>query len=636
MKNIIKKDGVYWPSEELKKNTFPNNKDFYEIADKDPIKFWETLANDALIWWKPWKTAYKENFPFFRWFSGGKLNACYNSVDRHIIEGKKDKTAILWIPEPVKEKPIKLTYGQLYDQVNRFANVLKSLGVKKGDVVGVYLPLIPEVVITVLACARIGAIHSVVFSAFSSEALKARLIDGKSKVLITSDGYYRKGEKDELLTKVTEAIKGTKVKSVIVANRLNLKLKNRKFLAWKNLMKKAKPECQPAIMDSTDPLFILYTSGTTGKPKGVVHDTGGYLTQSYWTTRWNFDIKEDTIYWCTADIGWITGHTYMVYGPLLNGITSVMYEGLVNYPTPSRIWDIINQNKIDVLYTAPTAIRVFMASGDKWVKKCPSLRIIGTVGEPIDNKTWLWYFNNIGKQNCPVIDTWWQTESGGNLINALPGIGPFKPSFAGFNFPGTRHLVVDEKGKPVKDNTQGYLVQASPFFPGMLINIWRNPKKYKTYFKFGKYYFTGDGAIKTEHGFRIVGRIDDVMNVAGHRISTGELEDALYKHKGVSEAAIAPKPDKLRGQVPIAFVKLKRSTLPDDKTKKELLSTVVKFLGPTSKPHEIYFVTDLPKTRSGKIMRRIMRSLLDNEPVKGLQTLVNPKSVDEIRKILGK
>jgi len=399
-------------------------------------------------------------------------------------------------------------------------------------------------------------------------------------------------------------------------------------------MKNVSSLCIPTTMDAHDPLFILYTSGTTGKPKGVIHDTGGYLTQAYWTTRWNFAVKEKSIFWCTADIGWITGHTYMLYGPLLNGITTVMYEGLINYPTPSRIWDIINKNNIDILYTAPTAIRMLMAMGTKYVKNCPSLRILGTVGEPIDKKTWLWFFSIVGKQRCPVIDTWWQTESGGNLINALPGIGPFAPSIAGQSFPGTRHLIIDEKGKKVRDGTQGYLVQDSPFFPGMLIGVWRNPKRYNQYFKHKKYYFAGDGAIKTKHGFRIIGRIDDVLKVAGHRISTAELEDSIYKHKGVSECAIAPKPDKLRGEVPIAFVKLKSTIQKSEKTKKEIISTVVKYMGPTSKPHDVFFVSDLPKTRSGKIMRRIMRSLLSNQPVKGLTTLVNPQSVDEIKKLL--
>jgi len=574
-KPVFAKKSVFWPSPELKKTTFPNSEQFYKIADQDPVQFWEGLAY-ALTWKKLWDTPYKEKFPYYEWFSGGKLNASYNALDRHVLAGKRNKTALIFVPENTKKQSIKLSYGQLLNKVSRCANVLKKYGVKKGDVVAIYLPLMPEVVITVLACARIGAIHSVVFSAFSAEALKSRIIDGKAKILITSDMYSRKGKKIDLLQKAIAAIKKTPIKKVLVVKQSLKPLPSSTFVSLQKEMNKTKSKCLPTIMDSHDPLFVLYTSGTTGKPKGVIHDTGGYLTQAYWTTKWNFSVKENSIYWCTADIGWITGHTYMLYGPLLNGITTVIYEGLINYPTPSRIWDIINKNKIDILYTAPTAIRMLMAAGKKYVKNCPSLRILGTVGEPIDKKTWLWFFSIGGKQRCPVIDTWWQTESGGNLINALPGIGPFVPSIAGQSCPGTRHLIIDEKGKKVKDGKQGYLVQASPFFPGMLIGVWRNPKRYKQYFKHKKYYFAGDGAIKTKYGFRIIGRIDDVLKVAGHRISTAELEDAIYKHTGVSECAIAPRPDKLRGEVPIAFVKLKNTIPKSEKTKKvPIIDTII-------------------------------------------------------------
>ena len=591
MKNLIVKRGdEFWPTKELKKITYPNSESIYKEADNDPLAFWEDLARQGIDWFKEWKTPYKEKLPKIQWFPGAKVNACYNAVDRHVEQGLGKKTAIIWVPEPVNEKPKEITYKQLYDQVSKCANALKKLGVKKGDVVGVYLPMIPEVVISILACARIGAVHSVVFSAFSAEALKARLIDGESNVLITSDGYYRKGRKEDLFKKAEEGIKGTNVKKVLVVSRTKTKIpKKRNYYSWSDMMKKADKDCPPRVMDANDYLFMLYTSGTTGKPKGVIHDTAGYITQAYWTTRWNFSINDDSVMWCTADIGWVTGHTYMCYGPLLNGITTLLYEGLVNYPTPSRIWDIVDEHKVNALYTAPTAIRVFMSQGNKWLKnkKLTSLTVIGTVGEPIDNKTWLWYFEKIGKKRCPVIDTYWQTETGGNIINALPGVGPFKPSFASHSFPGTTHVILGEDGKKVRKGKRGYLMQQSPFFPGMMVGVWKAPKRFKKYWRDNKYYITGDRAIETKDGFRILGRADDVLKVAGHRISTAEIENAIYKHPLVGECAISSKADEIRGEVPIAFVKLKKSVENEEKIKSELIEKVIKYLGPTSKPKQI-------------------------------------------------
>ena len=637
---VIKKNNIYWPSEEMKKIAWVNDPKIYKEADKDPVKFWSKLSKEGIKWEKLWseKNTYIEKIPYFWWFKGGKLNFCINALDRHIESGKGDKTALIWVPEPIKEKPIKLTFKELHEKVCRFANVLKKLGVKKGDVVGIYLPMIPEATISMLACARIGAIHSIVFSAFAPDALKTRLIDGKSKILITSDGYYRGGEKEDLLKTAKNAIKGTQVKKVIVANRL---YKNKKYsgklVSFDEELQKASPICKPITVNSEDPLFILYTSGTTGKPKGIVHDTGGYATYAYYTTKWDFNLHDDDVMWCTADIGWITGHTYSTYGPLLTGNTTLYYEGTPTFPTPERWWQIVEEYKVTAFYTAPTAIRMFVKMGDKALKKYPlkSLKILGSVGEPIDTDAWNWYFKNIGKSRCPIIDTWWQTETGGTLINVLPGIGPFVPTVAGRSFPGTRHKIVTEKGK---NTDKGFLVQIPPFAPGMLHGIWKDHKKYvETYWKkYKKYYDTSDGALLVNGLIRVTGRTDDVMKVAGHRLSTAELENSLNEHPIVNESAIVPKPDKIKGEVPIAFVILKQKSQNLETLEKELKSHIDKTIGPTARPAKIYFIKDLPKTRSGKIMRRILKALLIDEEPKGLSTLLNPECVDEIKEIVSK
>jgi len=637
---VIKKGGNFLPSKGMKDIAWVSDEKIYKEADKNPVKFWENLANEGITWDKKWKKAYIEKLPYFWWFKGGKLNFCYNCIDRH-LKDKADKIALIWVPEPVNEKTIKLTYKQLHEKVCRFANVLKKHGVKKGDAVTIYLPMIPEALIAMLACTRLGAVHSVVFSAFSADALKARIEDCKAKILVTSDGYYRRGEKENLIEKAKEAAKNTTIKKMIVVNRLGEKL-GKEFLDFDKEIKNAGKECDCQIMNSEDIMFILYTSGTTGKPKGIVHDIGGYAVQAYWTAKWNFNLHEDDIMWCTADVGWITGHSYAVYGPLLNGCTSLIYEGSPDFPDLGRWWKIIEDNKVTVFYTAPTAIRMFIKAGEEWPKKynLSSLKILGTVGEPIDEDAWGWYFKNIGNEKCPVIDTWWQTETGGTLINSLPGIGPFVPTIAGKSFPGTRHIVVNDKGKKMKEGETGNLVQLSPFAPGMLHGVYKNHEKYvETYwqkFKKGKfkYYDTSDGAYEKQRLIRVTGRTDDVMKVAGHRLATAELENALNDSDKINESAVVPIPDQIKGQVPVAFVVLEKNIIPSQELEKEIKAHVDKKIGPTARPAKVYFVEDLPKTRSGKIMRRILKNLLANEEPQGLMTLVNPEAVEKIKKVI--
>jgi acetyl-CoA synthetase len=640
-KFVIKKGKVFWPSEEMKERAWINDEKIYKIADKNPIKFWSKLSLEGISWFKKWKNAYVSKPPYFKWFVGGKLNASYNCLDRH-LETRKNKVAIIWEPEPLEERERILTYYQLYKEVNKFANVLKDLGVKKGDRVTIYLPMIPEAQIAMLSCSRIGAIHSVVFSAFSSEALKTRIIDAESKVLITADGYYRRGQLINLKESADEAVKGTSIEKVVVVKRAGneVNMQEGRDFWWHELMKKAKSYCKPEVMDSEDILFILYTSGSTGKPKGICHSTGGYLTQAYWTAKWDFDLHDEDIFWCTSDLGWITGHSYACYGPLLNGATILIYEGAPDYPQLDRWWEIIEKYGVTIFYTAPTAIRMFIAFGDEWVKKhdLSSLRLLASVGEPIDEDAWLWYFNVIGNGRCPLIDTWWQTETGGTLINSLPGIGPFVPTFACKSFPGTRHTVLNEKGEQVKPFEKGSLVQLPPFAPGMLRGIWKDPKKYlETYWsKFGlKVYYTSDAAIINEKGWiRIVGREDDVIKVSGHRIATGEIENALNLHEKVVESAVIGMPHKIKGEVPLAFVILKRGLTPSSELEEELKEQVKKVIGPIAKPEKIVFVEDLPKTRSGKIMRRILKSLITDQPLGDISTLANPECLEKIKKIV--
>jgi acetyl-CoA synthetase len=638
------KKNVFWPSEELKKRSWISDPSIYEEASKDPVSFWARLAKEGLTWFKDWTETYRRNPPFYEWFVGGKLNICCNAVDRHIDTWRRNKASIIWEPELPNEPTRTLTYYDLYREVNKFANVLKSLGVKKGDRVGIYLPMIPEVQIAMLACARIGAVHSVVFSAFSGLSLRDRMVDAEAKILVTADGYYRRGKPVNLKENADIGVEGTKIEKVVVVKRLGneVKMVEGRDYWWHELMEKAGPYCEPEVMDSEDILFILYTSGTTGKPKGIEHHVGGYAVQAYWTTKWDFDLHDEDIFFCTADIGWITGHTYNCYGPLMNGVTFVLYEGAPDYPAPDRWWQIVEKFGVTVLYTAPTAIRMLMRFGDDWVKKhdLSNLRILGTVGEPINEEAWLWYLNTVGGGRCPIIDTWWQTETGATLINALPGIGPFIPTVAGRPFPGTKFSILTEDGKPAGIGEGGFLVQMSPFAPGMFRTIYKDPARFKEQY-FGvygeEYYFTGDGAFLYDQmgNIRITGRVDDVMKVAGHRLSTAEVENAIALHPVVVECAVVSAPHEIKGEVPVAFVTLKPGWKPAPELEAELKKQVDKTIGPTARPERIIIVDDLPKTRSGKIMRRILKALTSNQPIGDITTLMNPESVQALKEKVG-
>jgi len=635
---------MFWPTDEMKKRAWVGDSSIYEEAAKDPVAFWAARAKEGLEWIQPWTETYHWDPPYYKWFVNGKINASYNALDRHVNSWRRNKAAIIWEPEPTNEPNRILTYNDLYREVNKFANALRSLGVKKGDRVGIYLPMIPEVQIAMLACARIGAAHSVVFSAFSGESLRSRMQDAEAEVLVTADGYYRRGKVVDLKANADIGVENTKIEHVIVVRRAGnqINMVEGRDLWWHELTAKASAHCKPEPMDSEDMLFTLYTSGTTGKPKGIVHHTGGYLTVALWTSKWDFDLHDDDIFWCTADIGWITGHTYACYGPLLNGATILVYEGALNYPEVDRWWEIVEKYGVTIFYTAPTAIRMILRWGEEWPKKhdLSSLRLLGTVGEPINQDAWMWYFNHIGGGRCPVIDTWWQTETGATLINSLPGIGPFIPTVAGRSFPGTTHDILDEAGHPVKLGEGGYLVQKSPFAPGMLRGVYKDPERYKAQYWsiYGQEtYYTSDGAIWWDKmgNIRLTGRVDDVMKVAGHRLSTAEVENALTQHDSVAECAVVAAPHDVKGEVPIAFVVLKGGIAASPELEKELTNQVVKIIGPTAKPERIVLTDALPKTRSGKIMRRILKALVKGETVGDVTTLMNPETVEDLKTKVG-
>jgi acetyl-CoA synthetase len=602
----------------------------YEEAERDPEGYWAARAREELYWKEPFRTVLEWKPPHARWFVEGKTNLAYNAIDRHLAT-RRDRPAIVFHGEPGDRRV--LTYGQLHEQVCKLANGLRSLGVKKGDRVGIYLPMVPEAAVAILACARIGAIHSVVFGGFSAEALRDRMLDAGAKVLLTADGGWRKGQVVPLLANVEQAMRELpQVEKVVVLDRVGKRraLSGRE-IAWEALVDQQPASCEPEWVESEHPLFILYTSGSTGKPKGVLHTTGGYGVNIALTTRWVFDLREDDVYWCTADVGWVTGHSYVVYGPLMNGATSVIYEGAPTHPGPDRFWDLIEKERVTVFYTAPTAIRAFMRLGEAPVKKhdLSSLRLLGSVGEPINPEAWMWYREVIGQDRCPVVDTWWQTETGGIMVSPLPGATPTKPGSATLPLPGVKIEVLDSQGQPVPPGQGGQLFITRPW-PSMLRTVWGDPERYvKTYFSEqpGKY-FTGDGARKDADGYLwVVGRIDDVVNVAGHRLGTAEVESALVSERRVAEAAVVGRPDDLKGTALVAFVTLKQGVEPVEQVRKELAAHVVKEIGAIARPDEIRFAEALPKTRSGKIMRRLLRDVAAGRQTTGDTTTLEDFSV---------
>ena len=623
-------------SEEFNIGLGNNDSTIRSSAKSDYVSFWNNCAK-SLSWFEPWTETLQWNPPFARWFVGGKINASYNALDVH-QESKSEKPAILWEGEDGTDR--KITYNEMFVQVKKLANVLKSLGVKKGDRVTIYLPMIPELPISMLACARIGAIHTVVFSGFSSKSLSDRVEDSQSKIIITADGGYRKGKIINLKEIVDDEASSVQfVKNVIVYQRTGQKITlNQKDLLWHEVMQNSSQECDAEILDSNDSLYILYTSGTTGKPKGVLHGIGGYLTHLHSTYKWAFDIKDDDVYFCTADIGWVTGHSYVVYGPLLHGATQVMYEGAPDHPDSSRMWDIIQKYGVTIFYTTPTALRMLMKFGDDIPNSfnLSTLRLLGTVGEPINPEVWKWYFNVIGKKKCPIIDTWWQTETGGMLISPLPGIEtiPLKPGSATLPIPGLNIEVVDEDGNEVEPETKGSLIIKNPW-PGMLLGLWKDTEKYKDVYwsKFESLYYPGDYAIKDSDGYLwLLGRSDDVLKVAGHRIGTAELESSIVSHRDVAESAVCGIPDEVKGESIIAFVMLKENVnTTEDELRSELRDTIRTQIGPIATPSQFYIVNKLPKTRSGKIMRRLLKAIAKNEKIGDVSTLEDGAAVSEIQ-----
>jgi len=607
-------------------------RDLYQQSIQDPESFWDKQATELLLWRKKWDTVLKWEAPFAQWFVGGKLNVSENCLDRHLNGPRRNKAAIIWEGEPGEVRT--LTYQQLHREVCKFANVLKRNRVQKGDRVIIYLPMTPEAAIAMLACARIGAVHSVVFGGFSSEAIKDRLNDSQAKLVITADGGYRRGAIVPLKKNVDEALKdNTLVEKVIVFRRANndISIKEGRDVWWHREMEYVDARCEPEALDSEDPLYILYTSGSTGKPKGILHTTGGYLLGVTITTKYVFDLHEDDLYWCSADIGWVTGHSYVVYGPLSTGATTFMYEGAPNWPELDRFWKLIEKYAITVFYTAPTAIRAFIRWGDAYPKghDLSSLRLLGTVGEPINPEAWIWYRTVIGGERCPIVDTWWQTETGGIMITPLPGAIPTKPGSATLPFFGVDAAVVDETGKEVPPNVGGKLIIRKPW-PSMLRTIWGDKARYEKQYwsEFPGLYFTGDGARRDEDGyFWIVGRIDDVLNVAGHRLGTSEIESALVSHPGVAEAAVVGRPDELKGQAVVAFVTLKQATIALPELREQLRQHVATMIGAIARPDDVRFAEALPKTRSGKIMRRLLKEIAAGGQVTGDTTTLEDLGV---------
>lgn len=650
IESVLQENRVFRPPKDFVKRaqikSLAQYRKLYRESVAAPEKFWAKQAKNELVWVKPWKKVLQWHEPFAQWFVGGKLNVSFNCLDRHLGTATANKAALIWEGEPAAPgragEERTLTYKQLHHEVCRFANVLKRQGVSKGDRVLIYLPMVPEAAIAMLACARIGAVHSVVFGGFSAQSVADRIQDSQAKLVVTADGGFRRGAVVPLKQNVDEALtlkdaQGellTKtIEKVVVLRRAGneVHFQQGRDVWWHEEITQVDARCQAEPMDSEAPLFILYTSGSTGKPKGILHTTAGYLLYTKLTTKYVFDLRDEDVYWCTADVGWVTGHSYVVYGPLANGGTSLMYEGAPNFPEPDRFWCIIEKYGVTILYTAPTAIRAFMKWGVEWPGKhdLSSLRLLGTVGEPINPEAWIWYNQTIGRKRCPIVDTWWQTETGGILITPLPGATPTKPGSATLPFFGIVPEVVDDHGQPVPRNSGGKLVIRRPW-PAMLRGLWRDPERYKSVY-WGEVkgsYFTGDGSRQDKDGyFWIVGRIDDVLNVAGHRIGTAEVESALVSHQKVAEAAVVGRPDDLKGQALVAFVTLKSGVAANGVLREELRAHVAKEIGPVAKPDDIRFAEALPKTRSGKIMRRLLKQIAAGTEIKGDTTTLEDLNV---------
>jgi len=635
MESLLREDRVFAPPSAFAAKAHIQSlaayEDLYKESIADPESFWGNAARH-LDWFTPFTKVLEGGFPTAKWFTGGKLNLCYNAVDRHALGSRKDKAAILWEGEPGEVRSI--TYAELLVEVSKAANALKSLGIKKGDRIAIYMGMSPELAIALLACARIGAIHSVIFGGFAAHAIVDRVNDSACVAIITQDTSYRRGSEVKLKEIVDEAVeKCPSVKSVLVYQRSKspVTMKAGRDHWWHEVVGKASADCPPEHMDSEDPLYILYTSGTTGKPKGLVHTTGGYGVQTYLTTKFVFDLKESDVYWCTADIGWVTGHSYVVYGPLQNGATVLMYEGAPNFPENDRFWRIIDKHKVSIFYTAPTAIRAFIKWGDSFVAKhsLASLRLLGTVGEPINPEAWMWYYNLIGKGRCPIVDTWWQTETGAILIAPIPGAIAAKPGSATRPFFGIVPEVVSKQGEKVPLGEGGLLVIRKPW-PSMARTVYGDDARFReTYFsQIPGSYFTGDGARQDKDGyFWLMGRVDDVINVSGHRLGTMEIESALVAHPKVAEAAVVGRPCELKGQAIAAFVSLEEGNEPTEELKQELRQWVAKEIGALARPDDLRFTQMLPKTRSGKIMRRLLRELATTGEVKGDTTTLEDFAV---------
>ncbi|MBX3436425.1 MAG: acetate--CoA ligase [Planctomycetaceae bacterium] len=645
IESVLHEDRKFPPSPEFAAHAHISSEkqyqDMWQRAKDDPAGFWGELALSELEWFKPFDKALEGTMPENKWFTGGRINVSYNCLDRHLKTWRKNKAAIIWEGEPGDTRT--LTYQQLHHEVCKFARVLDKLGIKAGDRVTLYMPMIPELAIAMLACARVGATHSIIFGGFSADAITDRNHDAQSKLIVTADGGWRRGKEITLKDKVDASLEGGKspsVEKVVVVRRTgsDVDMVEGRDLWWHDLMDNADADREATPLDSEHPLFILYTSGSTGKPKGVLHTTAGYLLGVTMTSRWVFDLKDEDTYWCTADIGWVTGHSYIVYGPLSNGATTMMYEGAPNWPDYGRFWDMIERHKVNIFYTAPTAIRAFVKWGDEWPQQhdLSSLRLLGTVGEPINPEAWMWYHRTIGGERCPVVDTWWQTETGGILISSLAGVTDEKPGYAAWPLPGVQPVLLTADGKEIAENeVEGLLAIKFPW-PSIIRTTYGDHGRCRqTYFSNYKgYYFTGDGARRDAEGrYRIIGRVDDVINVSGHRFGTAEIENAINESEWVVESAVVGFPHDIKGQGIYAYVIAEKHVDDPDKARADILATVTKVIGPIAKPDKIQFVSGLPKTRSGKIMRRILRKVAENElnSLGDTSTLLDPAVVDEIK-----